>query len=570
MAAEGYIKGGKPDVGWWRDQVSSAVEFRRKYAKQAKWAEWRRYYRGEWRSDVMPVNLFFSMLRATVPRVYFRNPSVSITPAIPGFLAMAFAQVLNRIDNKMLDQMQAKREIKDMVQDTFLKGTAIAKLGYGGQFTPSPLTGTEIPEGARGERFEYHSDTYANMPWLMRTDPGTFLVPDGLRRLQEARWVGHQVRRPKDDIKRDPRFTFKGDIPSTWIYTASEKGPSVQQPIEMCDLIEIRDRKYGQVFVFAPYGSKDGQVGYQAADPLQERRLPFFDLVFNPDDEVFWGVPEAAILEPIQLEANETRTQIMKHRRQTLVKILYEKGAIDEDQLANMMSEDVGAGVAVNDSIARVQALQAGTIPQELFVALQTVYQDAREAIGFSRNQLGDFQSRRGDTSATEAAIVQQGSEIRVDEKRDAVADMLVAIVEEMNEIIFDLWTTPQIIDVVGPGGLPIWVKVNPGILKSGRYTVKVDPDSAQSRSRQQREAKAIGVYNLLKTNPLIDPMKLTHYLLTELEGVELDDLMRALPPMGMNPGVVDPAQLGQIMQQQLGEAQRGGQAGLPMLRGGQ
>ena len=305
--------------------------------------------------------------------------------------------------------------------------------------------------------------------------------------------------------------------------------------IEMVDVVEIRDRKFGRVFVLAALGGGTGRetLIFDGEDTLATRRHNLFPIIFNPDDEHFWGISDMKILEPYQLEQNEVRTQNMIHRRLSIAKLLYQEGAIDETEVAKMMHESV-IGVKVKD-LAGIK-WEKLMMPSDLIAHEGQVEHSIREAIGFSRNQMGEFQTRRGDTSATEAAAVEQGSEIRVDERRDIIADVLTDVVEEMNHIIYANWTAEQVVDIVGPGGVPIWVRINPQLLRSGRYSVKVDPDSAVTRTRQQREAKATGVYNLLKSNPLIDPIKLTQYLLTELEGTEFDDLMAGLPALGQSP----------------------------------
>lgn len=549
--ADGYIKT-KADSSWWMAQVQAGIEFRKKYAQEMKWQRWRQYYRGQWKSDVLPVNKFFSILRTLVPRVYFRNPAVSVTPAMGGFLNMAFAQLTHRIDNKMILQMGVKKTAKRIVQNTWLFGTGFGKLGYGGQFSLGIQTGMDdAPMGPGGERLEYQWDTAAGMPWFRSAHPGSVIVPNGLCELQDARWVAQWLKRPKDDVRRDPRLKGAGDLPST-----SKMGVQVnvlgsaKDEVDMVDLIEIRDRKFQQAIVIAPYGS-GAKVLFQGPDSMCERRLPFFEVVFNPDDEVFWGVPDPQVIEPYQLELNEIRTQAMKHRRLALVKLLYEEGVIEESEITKLLSEDVGAGVKIKGTLNQVHFQQNTQIPMDYIPHEGQVEHSIREAVGFSRNQLGEFQTRRGDTSATEAAQVGEAAEIRVDERRDIVADMITDMVVEMNEILFDNWTVEQVVDVVGPGGVPVWVRVDPQMLKAGRYHVKVDPDSATTRTRQQREAKALGLYNVLKMNPFIDPIKLTQYLLNEMEGVEMDDLMRAMPPVqnGAAGGVLHPGQFAGMLQ---------------------
>jgi len=227
-----------------------------------------------------------------------------------------------------------------------------------------------------------------------------------------------------------------------------------------------------------------------------------------------------------------------------------------------MVSEDVAAILEVdtdpNSAFAKMQVAQ---IPPDLIPYGAQIMQDIREQIGFSRNQLGEFQTRRGDTSATEAAIVNQGSEIRVDERRDIMADMIRRMVEKMNKIIFTQWDGEQVVEVVGPGGAQVWVRVQPALLAQGRYNVKVDPDSTVPKTRQERESRAGQIYKVLKENPLMDPIKLTKFLLTELEGVEMDDLMKALPQLDGGVGTPgSPLEIGQFAQLISNSTQRAGQ----------
>jgi len=110
----------KVDVGWWLDQIRAGEEFRKKYAMEERWDTWRAYYRGQWAPGILPFNFFFTLMRAIVPRVYFKNPSISISPAKPGILNAVFAQLLERIDNKLFYHMKMKKQIKKMIQDGFL------------------------------------------------------------------------------------------------------------------------------------------------------------------------------------------------------------------------------------------------------------------------------------------------------------------------------------------------------------------------------------------------------------------------------------------------------------------
>jgi hypothetical protein len=456
---------------------------------------------------------------------------------MPGFLELAFSHVTNKLDNKILRQMGLKREAKMMVQDAFLFGTGIGKVGYGARYDVGMSVGRQ-PGGVdkKGMRVEYDSRAFSDMFWFSRVPTGNFLVQPGCRDFRGARWVGEWIQRSKQDVAEDERFdkAARENLPATKRDMADG-----ESSIDMVDLVEIHDKKTGQVIVIAPFGGTEqegGRVLLVEDDPFQAIAggLPYFPVQFNPDEEVFWAVSDANVLEPLQLEANEIRTQTMKHRRLAIVKLLVKAGIITPEERAKMLSEDVSAFVEVGEITGPIEhaisKMTVADIPQSLIQANGLTEQDIRETLGFSRNQTGEYQSRRGDTSATEAAIVNQASEIRVDERRDVMADMIEEVIQTINPMMFELWTGEQVEQLVGPGGAAVWVRFNPSQLQYGHYVVRVDAESAQPRTTQQREAKAVAVYNILKTNPMIDPEVLTRYLLTEMGGVELDDLMRALP----------------------------------------
>ena len=552
--SNGYLNG-KPDISWWRTQIDAGIKFRQKYAHEKRWDAWRQYYRGNWKGGILPSNIFFKMMRTIVPRIYFRNPSVSITPAKPGIEHLLFAQLLERIDNKLIKRMKLKQQIKSIVQDAFMFGTGVGKLGYGAEFTPSPNElDTQGPYGKNNTTFEYNQNVIANMPWFLRTHPGAFIVPPGLMRFQDSRYAIHWIRRPLADVKEDPRFKNVSSISggtTTGLSTSTTTGANKEQqsgsvPEEMLDLFEIRDKKTRRVFVIAPYATD--KILFDGDDDLQFRgRLSFYPIVFNEDDDVFWGVPDSHILEPIQLELNETRTMIMKHRRLSIAKIFAKKNAIPLAEALKMVSEDVLPVIEMDgDPNADIRFHEGSNIPNDLFAAFEATVTDARETVGFSRNEFGEYKPGSGDTTATEATIVRQASEIRVDERRDMIADMLVDVIEHIHHIIFSHWNEEQVVNIIGPNGVPVWIRFKPEILKNGSYEINIDPDTSVPETKQMRQQKAVQVFQMLNQDPMIDQHQLRRYLLHELHGTVFDSM---LPPPGTIGSQQNPMSIQQAMQ---------------------
>lgn len=531
---EGYIKG-KPDIGWWRRQIEQGNRYRKEMAEEASWEQWKKYYRGKFPAGVIPVNMFFKMIRTTVPRIYFRNPSISIVATKPGYEQQVFAQLIERVDNKLIRTMGVKGQMKKMIHNAWMFGTAAGKLGFGAQFTPTPdQFETSAPEEGTmtfNRKVEWNSLVAENMPWFLSIHPGNLTVPVDLQDYESTPWVAMKIARDKDDVKADRRLkntnTIQGGSSSIngkdWLH----KSPTARaNEIEM---YEIRDMRTGKVLIIPAYGSDECFL-YED-DALQNNGRPnIYPLVFNPDDSCFWGVPDSVILEPQQLELNEIRTLQMKHRRISLIKLLYKSGALDEQEVEKLLNGDPGIGIRVNKEaeLTDIDMFQSGTIPEALFQADQTIQQDIRDLLGFSRNQSGEFAGQKSHSAptATEASIVNSASEIRVDERKDACADVLVQVFEDTNVLIFNQWGDEQVQQVMGPDSIPYWVAFKPQMLKAARYEMSIDPDSTVPETKDVRQQKAERVYTLLKDNPLVDPQMLTKYLLRENHGVQFDNLM--------------------------------------------
>lgn len=535
MSTTGYNKG-TPDTGWWMGQIRHGLEYRKQYAKEASWDRWRKYYRGEFPAGQLPVNLFFRMLRSVVPQIYFRNPSLSIISTKTGVEQQVFAQLIERIDNKLMKTMNVKAAMKSATHNTWMFGTGAVKLGYGAQFTPTPefldTAGPEEYKYKMNRKVEYNSQVMPNMPWLMACPTGSLIVPKGLANFEDTPWVAMWIKRPLDDVQNDPRLKNTAGLTASkskglpGMIASNHKSDN---PDEI-DLVEIRDMRTKTVMIIAPFCSD--KVLYIGEDELQNNNRPnIYPIVFNPDDEVFWGVPDSVILEPQQLELNEIRTLTMKHRRMSIAKLLYKKNAIEPGELEKLLNGDVMSAIRVIGEMSDIDTIDLSHIPESLFAADQQLQGDVRDSMGFSRNQAGSYQSDKSHNAptASEARIVQAAAGIRIDERRDILADVLVNIFEDTNELVFNKWDDEQVIQVMGPDAVPYWVAFKPAMLKAAKYQITIEPDSTEPETKDMRMQKAMQLYPMLKDNPLIDPTLLTSNLLRSFHGNEWDNMMRAI-----------------------------------------
>lgn len=538
--ADGYTSGGTIVPEYWVREVHRGKQYRKSYAKEDRWIDWRRWYRGDWRKGILPSNVYFKMIRTLVPRVYFRNPSVSITAKKPGPEQQLLAKLIERVDNTLLDSMGIKGQMKKAVLWTTMFGTSGLKLGYGAEFTPTPEPlGTSDPDvGGRRiqKRVEYNDLVHPNAPWALAVHPSQLIVPATCANIHEARWVCNEVTRPIDDVMDDPRFENTKQLQDGLRGAGGghraemlAKGSSFDRMRDGVLLWEIRDKKTGMVFVMAPYSnaSPQGKVLFREVDELQiNRRVNFYPMIFNEDDEVFWGIPDSQILEPQQMEKNEVRTQMMYHRRVALCKLLYEEGNIRPDELSKLLADDndqVAVGVK---NISGVREMNAPPMPDSLPAMDAFIDREVQELLGLGVNQFGEYAPGSADRSATEASIVNQATMIRIDERRDICADLLTYLTSDMNHIIAERWDQDMIVQVAGPEGLPLWVQFQPQLIRDIDYDIKIDPDTSVPLTKQLREQRAMALFQLYNGDPLIDQVALRRHLNNEMYGVDVNHLL--------------------------------------------
>ena len=500
-----YASKRSQEIEKWQENLKLAKEFRKKVADYDKWKDWKAYYRNDYAPGIIPVNLIFSIGRSIIPRVYFRNPQVSVIPLKPGMEMQA--RIVEALDNWMVRRIGFKQTMKKVIQDAYLTGTGIIKLGYDSEFGYDPSVydqGYEEPVfwdvGDYEEPYpEYNSKVFRGLPWALRIPGRDFLVPWGCESLDTAEWVAHRYLRRLDDIKADPKFENTKGLKGTHTHLEVDEDKIRRElykrdsQAEYVELWEIYDKRERRIKVIA--------TGYDkylrnVEDDLYGGQVPYESLIFNDDGDYFWGISDCKIIEPQQLELNEIRTQYQEHRKLSLIKMLVDKGAISPEDFHKLESGEIGRIIPVNGDPRTVAHILSPHIPPDLIMASREVRQDIRETVGFSRNQMGEFDDSTRRT-ATEASIVQQAASIRVDERRDVTANLFAQCVARMNKFIFQNWTDRHVLQVVGPEGGRHWVSFT-GPQIAGDYELRVDPESSLPVTKESRKADALQLLGTL------------------------------------------------------------------------
>lgn len=543
----------------WEENRLGGIQYMKDFAEPLNWAIYRNYYRNEFQKGTpnkrkYSVALIFSILRSMLPQIYFTNPQVVVTNEVPGYYLQS--KIVQKIDNKMIRTTKLKKTLKELILEAGLCGTVPlltgfdTEYGYDPRFKESvtdPDTGEDVQIGGTllqfdektGDKLEYNEMIRPGKPWADKIKPEFFLVPYGYSRLHKVPWVMRMYVRHLDDVRKDPRLVGAKDIKANAMTTfdwMKEKQLYQKMPKQnygdFVFLWEIRDLKTGRLMIMQEGNKK---FLYNEKDELQKFGNPYMELTFNYDDEYYWGIPDSKYLEDQQLAVNETRTIQMETRRASKLRFIYDENIMSEDEILKLLTEDTGCAVKASGDVDKGVKVFQPYVPADLNIDVDAIRKDARESVGLGRNQLGEFEGGR--KTATESNIVNMASQIRVSERKDMLADLLVDIVEKYNQYMFSQYNVKQVEDIVGPNGKRYWVEFTLEQIKS-KYNFRVDPESGVPVSSETRKEEAIMVAQFIHNSPLIQMAvqsgkeppynleALDRFVLSQFESVPLDEIM--------------------------------------------
>lgn len=514
----------------WIDEIDEGLEYRRRFGLEDKWGDLEAIYYNVHSSMLNDgPNIFLSQGDAMLSTVTVPSPQILVKPTTPE--GVQTAPLVEALDRTLLRDLEIPEEVDQSLLHTFLFGRGIVKMGYDSEwgFDPRLDLGGSLQLGLTLSQFnekgtraiEHNRKVSPGMPWVKSVLPHDIIVPWGVNRLDSAPWIAHRVVRHIDDLRADrkyenvrrlePTLSMRDFVQS---YKTSHKMVRRSSPIETPEFVEfyeVHDRRTRQIVAVVP---DHDRLIRKTTNLLQiENRLPFASVHFTPTTRAFWTTPDAWYLYFVQNELSDAARQRTKQRRLAVIKFLYDKGAINEAELEKLLSPDVGAAAAIeagrklNEAVVKLE-----NTPSDYLVREEELLRaNAREQIGFSRNQLGEFAGGR--RTATEAAAVDRASLRRMTRRSLAAARLYRDVIAIVNNIIFEHWTIPRYIEVLGQTQGTQFARLN-GLALKARYNYEVKfTDESEERGRK---LEALQLYGLLSQDPMIDQLALREFLVSE------------------------------------------------------
>lgn len=238
----------------------------------------------------------------------------------------------------------------------------------------------------------------------------------------------------------------------------------------------------------------------------------------------FYPMGDLESIEPLQKELNETRSQMMNHRKKFARKYLYKENAFDQLGRTALESDQDNVMVPVisDESLgAVVSAFPAVINPPEFYNQTNLIVGDIDRISGVTEFQRGGVSEIR--RTATETSLMQDAANARTSDKLATVEQAIAEIGRRMVQLAQQYMIGEQVARVMGKDGEPVWVNFDRDYLQ-GDFDFEVAAGSTQPANESFRRQMALQMVDALAPFAgagIVDMGKLAAYVLQMGFGVK-------------------------------------------------
>jgi hypothetical protein len=523
------------------------------------WRRMRDLYRGHHnqtasQTDRLIINMAFATKNVIAPSVAVNNPKFTVSARVPDHAPQAIIteEVLNYIWRSNKYQSQFRLAVDDWL--TF--GHGWMKCGY--KFTHKPEAKPNDPEdgydpdGEEGveDRDPVEGNVESEMhnvvedrPFAERISPFDIFIDPDSRTMDNLAWIAQRIRRRVTDARVDKRYKnakVRNNLQpdNTNAFDDDDTDPPPERRLEakelgFVDIVEFWDIRKEQYSVFALNATEGFLI------PPEEWPYSFgqpFLLIenYNIPDE-FYPMGELESIETLQLELNETRSQMINHRKRNARKYLYLESAFDQGAIEMLESDEdntmvpVNAGEDINRSIIAMPSI--GIAP-DFYQMSQIIEDDIDKVSGVSDYMRGQMPETR--RTATEAAMLQDAQQSRSADKLAKVELFLGRLGERLIQLMQQYMTGEQVVRIVGQNGAPLWLTYDADYIQ-GQFDYEVEAGSTQPQNETFRRQAAMQMVDAMAPFAqagVVNPAAIAEYVLQFGFGVKDPSAFMAQPPM--------------------------------------
>ncbi len=532
--------------------VERAVKFRKERGYDDTWRRMRDLYKGKYEWDGTPggdriaVNHAFSTVNVIVPAVSVNRAKITVWPTRPEEADRA--TITETVTNYQWEHLNLQDSTRDAAKDSIIIGHGWEKMSWRyveeeqdrpdleiaqeaeQQLEAAKVFAEENPDLADSVPSEQDilnsvatttTVVLEDAPVKERVDPFDMFVNAEATSMRDIRWIAQRIRVPVDDVRSDERYK-----PGARSRVEGTSRPAVEDRQDLQDrygdtvqyatVWEFYDISAGIVCVWA-----DGSDEY-LIDPVE---MPYafghpFEMLSNyevPDE--FYPIGDLEMIEPLCLELNQTRTDMLNHRKTNARKYIARTSVLDDRARAALESSydgevvEIDSDVPLRDVIAPVPhiPLQADT-----YAWSDIIQSDMREVSGVSEYQRGSGPDIR--RTATEAALIQDATNARSADRLAAIERHIARTARKIISLTAQFMTGESRARIIGRDGVERWVDYTREDL-IGEYDFRVEAGSTTPKNDQFRQSQALALMETMLPFVqvgIVDPTQLATHVLRE------------------------------------------------------
>lgn len=531
----------------YRNKIEQTKRWRREERCDDLWSRMIDMYRGkhfktETQEDRLLVNIAFATINVISPSVSVNYPKITVNAR--KYEDAPRAVVTEAVVNYWWRHYECQKEFRTAVKDMLIIGHGFLKTGYrfvekdGSDYEASDELASAAPESITESDFIITEDR----PFVERISPFDVFVDADATSMQDMRWIAQRVRRPLKDVKKDKRYNSAARneaAPSHYSKWGIDDWRGSVRPRRSeneddayVEIWEYYDIETGKMSVFCDGGDKF---------LVNPTTIPFsfghpFVMLRNYEvPEHFYPMGELEAIEPLQMELNQTRTQMMNHRKRFSRKWLYKESAFDADGRAALESDEDNVMVPVISEEALggvITPMPAVISPPEFYNQSNLISGDIDRVSGISEYQRGGMPEIR--RTATEAAISQDASNARSSDKLAIIERGIGECARRLVMLAQQYMTAEGAVRVAGKDAQPIWVNFDRDYIQ-GDFDFEVEGGSTQPVNESFRRQMALQVVDAMApfaSAGIIDMPKLATYVLQYGFGIKsAASFVTAAPP---------------------------------------
>lgn len=579
----------------WLARMAIATQYQETQLSKG-WMQTLNNYRGLYSTGTsgdehrVTVDVVKMILGLMVPAIYFRDPSIKITPRRPGTeMECRFTETLL---NYYIKELKLKKVIQQSIKDALMFGVAYVKWGFTAQVEEQDLTPVVNPETgepmADGSGYPLLSDPTGAIfieepggvipfmdkdgnrippgqlkptqrenvkwqaPFAERWSPFDVLRdPRSLKAdLSDAGWVAFRVTAPLEEVKNNPAFIKAKDLVSN---TQPDFLKNVRE-YNKKRLHEINDDDYFTYYEIwcKEYNPKtkswslymkvvaDGcdHFLYDDLSPYQIDNFPCSVLAFEEDPES--GQP-LSLIEAVRSQIqviNVSRTQYTNHRERFNQKMVFNRSAgITDADAKRIAKARYGAFIGVKlepgvDPRTAIRPLEIPPMDPNVYGDSEIALGDIRRVLGIPEHYLGGQDVAR---QATQAGYIENALNIRINEKQDIVGDFLVEILRGWKQVLQQYGDFEKEFQITLMGQ-EMWQNfhVSQNIPDDLDFLVDMYPSTFQSKEQERQEI--LELLNLTANIPEVNRMVLLERLFRAYGYADPSMLIQPVQPPMLGP----------------------------------